>query len=117
MLPDLLFGLCYLSIHRVIYLPCGNLIVPFFFISTQAGSQPITSVSWLPTLRLLVTISKDGGLQVWKTRVVINSNRQPMETNFFERAGYFCPYCLYFNLEFSFIFFRLLLSIHVCTST
>uniref|UniRef100_R7W694 Transducin/WD40 repeat-like superfamily protein n=1 Tax=Aegilops tauschii TaxID=37682 RepID=R7W694_AEGTA len=30
---------------------------------TQAGSQPITSVSWLPTLKLLVTISKDGGLQ------------------------------------------------------
>uniref|UniRef100_A0ACD5ZID1 Uncharacterized protein n=1 Tax=Avena sativa TaxID=4498 RepID=A0ACD5ZID1_AVESA len=54
---------------------------------TQAGSQPITSVSWLPTLRMLVTISKDGGLQVWKTRVIINNNRQPMETHFFERAA------------------------------
>ncbi|XP_037460268.1 uncharacterized protein LOC119331201 [Triticum dicoccoides] len=54
---------------------------------TQAGSQPITSVSWLPTLKLLVTISKDGGLQVWKTRVIINNNRQPMETHFFERAA------------------------------
>ncbi|XP_066362171.1 uncharacterized protein [Miscanthus floridulus] len=54
---------------------------------TQAGSQPITSVSWLPTLRLLVTISKDGALQVWKTRVIINPNRQPMETHFFERAA------------------------------
>ncbi|KAL6861400.1 hypothetical protein ACP4OV_017100 [Aristida adscensionis] len=54
---------------------------------TQAGSQPITSVSWLPTLRLLVTISKDGTLQVWKTRVIINPNRQPMETHFFEHAA------------------------------
>lgn len=54
---------------------------------TQAGSHPITSVSWLPTLRLLVTISKDGALQVWKTRVIINPNRQPMETHFFERAA------------------------------
>ncbi|KAG2547519.1 hypothetical protein PVAP13_9KG105820 [Panicum virgatum] len=54
---------------------------------TQAGSQPITSVSWLPTLRLLVTITKDGALQVWKTRVIINPNRQPMETHFFERAA------------------------------
>uniref|UniRef100_A0A0E0IJD3 Uncharacterized protein n=1 Tax=Oryza nivara TaxID=4536 RepID=A0A0E0IJD3_ORYNI len=54
---------------------------------TQAGSQPITSVSWLPTLRLLVTISKDGALQVWKTRVIINPNRQPMETHFFEHAA------------------------------
>jgi WD40 repeat protein len=56
-------------------------------LSTQAGSQPITSVSWLPTLRLLVTTAKDGSLQVWKTRVIINPNRQPMETHFFERAG------------------------------
>jgi WD40 repeat protein len=54
---------------------------------TQAGSQPITSVSWLPTLRLLVTIAKDGALQVWKTRVIINPNRQPMETHFFEHAA------------------------------
>nr|CAB3498550.1 unnamed protein product [Digitaria exilis] len=54
---------------------------------TQAGSQPITSVSWLPTLRLLITIAKDGALQVWKTRVIINPNRQPMETHFFERAA------------------------------
>ncbi|KAF8406342.1 hypothetical protein HHK36_008429 [Tetracentron sinense] len=30
---------------------------------TQVGSQPITSISWLPMLRLLVTLSKDGTLQ------------------------------------------------------
>ncbi|KAI4314946.1 hypothetical protein L6164_027803 [Bauhinia variegata] len=54
---------------------------------TQVGSQPITSVAWLPMLRLLVTLSKDGNLQVWKTRVVVNPNRPPMPANFFEPAA------------------------------
>lgn len=54
---------------------------------TQAGSQPITSLSWLPMLRLLVTLSKDGNVQVWKTRVVVNPNRPPMQANFFEPAA------------------------------
>ncbi|KAJ0968158.1 hypothetical protein J5N97_025075 [Dioscorea zingiberensis] len=53
---------------------------------TQAGSHPITSVAWLPMLRLLVTLSKDGTLQVWKTRVGSNPNR-PMQANFFEHAA------------------------------
>lgn len=54
---------------------------------TQAGSQPITSIAWLSVLRLLVTVSKDGALQVWKTRVIINPNRQPMQATFFEHAA------------------------------
>jgi WD40 repeat protein len=54
---------------------------------TQVGSQPITSISWLPMLRVLVTVSKDGSLQVWKTRVIINPNRPSTQTNFFEPAG------------------------------
>ncbi|KAL3813601.1 hypothetical protein ACJIZ3_014869 [Penstemon smallii] len=54
---------------------------------TQVGSQPITSVAWLPMLRLLVTLSKDGSIQVWKTRVVVNPNRPPMQANFFEPAA------------------------------
>ncbi|KAM0975668.1 hypothetical protein FF1_018710 [Malus domestica] len=54
---------------------------------TQVGSQPIASVSWLPLLRVLVTMSKDGTLQVWKTRVIINPNRPPMQANFFEPAA------------------------------
>ncbi|XP_010268740.1 PREDICTED: uncharacterized protein LOC104605601 isoform X2 [Nelumbo nucifera] len=54
---------------------------------TQVGSQPITSVAWLPMLQLLVTLSKDGALQVWKTRVIVNPNRPPMQANFFEPAG------------------------------
>lgn len=56
---------------------------------TQVGSHPITSISWMPVLSFLVTVSKDGGLQVWKTRVLTNPNKQPMLANFFERAGFF----------------------------
>ncbi|KAF1861724.1 hypothetical protein Lal_00026150 [Lupinus albus] len=58
---------------------------------TQVGSQPIASVAWLPILRLLVTLSRDGNLQVWKTRVIANPNR-PVLANFFEPAGSFCFY-------------------------
>ncbi|KAH0464369.1 hypothetical protein IEQ34_007155 [Dendrobium chrysotoxum] len=54
---------------------------------TQAGSHPITSIAWLPSLRLLVTVSRDGVLQLWKTHVMINPNRQPMQANFFEHAA------------------------------
>lgn len=54
---------------------------------TQVGSQPLTSVSWLPTLRVLVTLSKDGALQMWKTRVILNPNRPPTQANFFEPAA------------------------------
>ena len=38
-------------------------------------------------LRLLVSLSKDGNLQVWKTRVILNPNRPPTQANFFEPAG------------------------------
>ncbi|XP_061341114.1 uncharacterized protein LOC133287491 isoform X2 [Gastrolobium bilobum] len=54
---------------------------------THVGSQPIASVSWLPILRLLVTLLRDGSLQVWKTRVIVNPNRPPMQANFFEPAA------------------------------
>ncbi|XP_042488927.1 uncharacterized protein LOC122069057 isoform X2 [Macadamia integrifolia] len=54
---------------------------------TQVGSQPITSIAWLPISRLLATLSKDGSLQVWKTRVIVNPNRPPIQANFFELAG------------------------------
>ncbi|XP_077212659.1 transducin/WD40 repeat-like superfamily protein [Tasmannia lanceolata] len=54
---------------------------------TQVGSHPVTSIAWLPMLRVLVTLSKDGTLQVWKTRVSVNPNRQPMQANFFEPAA------------------------------
>ncbi|KAL8231340.1 hypothetical protein R6Q57_001118 [Mikania cordata] len=54
---------------------------------TQVGSQPIISVAWLPILRILATLSKDGTLQVWKTRVVVNSSRPQVQSNFFEPAA------------------------------
>ncbi|CAN1343665.1 TSET complex member tstE [Linum perenne] len=54
---------------------------------TQVGSQPITSISWLSMLKLLVTVSKDGTLHVWKTRLIVNPNRPLMPANFFEAAG------------------------------
>ena len=58
---------------------------------TQVGSQPITSVAWLPTLKLLATLSKDGAIQVWKTWVILNPNKAPMQANFFEPAGQIIP--------------------------
>lgn len=54
---------------------------------TQVGSHPLTSIGWIPMLRVLVTLSKDGMLQVWKTRVTVNPNRQPMQASFFEPAA------------------------------
>ncbi|EPS67380.1 hypothetical protein M569_07395, partial [Genlisea aurea] len=54
---------------------------------TQVSSQPITSVSWHPLLRLVITLSKDGAVQVWKTRVVVNPDRAPTQANFFETAA------------------------------
>ncbi|RAL46724.1 hypothetical protein DM860_005003 [Cuscuta australis] len=54
---------------------------------TQVGSQAITSLSWLPLLRVIVTLSKDGSIQVWKTRVILNPNKPPMQANFFEPAA------------------------------
>ncbi|XP_021301194.1 uncharacterized protein LOC110429464 isoform X2 [Herrania umbratica] len=53
----------------------------------QVGSQPIASVAWLPMLRLLVTLAKDGTLQVWKTRLMVNPNKPPTQVNFFEPAS------------------------------
>lgn len=53
---------------------------------TQVGSQPISSVAWLPALQLVATLSKDGALQVWKARVILSPNRAPMLAKFFEPA-------------------------------
>ncbi|XWS45293.1 hypothetical protein CRYUN_Cryun15aG0124300 [Craigia yunnanensis] len=54
---------------------------------TQVGSQPIISVAWLPMLRLLVILFKDGTLQVWKTRLEVNPNKPLTQVNFFEPAS------------------------------
>lgn len=60
---------------------------PFMIGITQVGSQPIISVAWLPILCVLVTLSKDGSLQVWKTRSAANTNRTLVQANFFESAS------------------------------
>ncbi|KAK8694745.1 hypothetical protein V6N13_072290 [Hibiscus sabdariffa] len=54
---------------------------------TQVGSQPIASVAWLSMLRLLLILSKDGTVQVWKTRLEVNPNKPPTQVNFFEPAS------------------------------
>lgn len=54
---------------------------------TQVGSNPIPTVSWHPMLKLLITLTKEGNVQVWRTRVISNPNRPPMRAHFFEPAG------------------------------
>lgn len=89
----MIFRCLQLSLSRHGFLSLFSCNYSFLFVffwyncSTQVGSQPITSISWLPMLRVLVTVSKDGSLQVWKTRVIINPNRPSTQTNFFEPAG------------------------------
>ncbi|KAH9298244.1 hypothetical protein KI387_029926, partial [Taxus chinensis] len=53
---------------------------------TQVGSTPIVAVAWHPMQHFLITLSKEGSLHVWRTHVIINSNRPPMRANFFEAA-------------------------------
>ncbi|GLJ44307.1 hypothetical protein SUGI_0927300 [Cryptomeria japonica] len=54
---------------------------------TQVGEAPIVAVGWHSMQQFLITLSKDGSLNVWRTRVIINSNKPPMRANFFEAAG------------------------------
>ncbi|XP_024515952.1 uncharacterized protein LOC9649415 [Selaginella moellendorffii] len=54
---------------------------------TQAGSNPISALAWHSMLRLLVTLSKDDMVQVWRTRVILSSNKHPMRANIFQSAG------------------------------
>ncbi|EFJ12514.1 hypothetical protein SELMODRAFT_425298 [Selaginella moellendorffii] len=44
---------------------------------TQAGSNPISALAWHSMLRLLV----------WRTRVILSSNKHPMRANIFQSAG------------------------------
>lgn len=54
---------------------------------THVGSNPIVAVAWHSLRQFLITLSKDGSLHVWRTHIIINSNRPPMRANFFEPAG------------------------------
>lgn len=54
---------------------------------TQVGSNAIPTVAWNPMLKLLLTVTKEGNVQAWRTRVILNPNRPPMRAQFFESAG------------------------------
>ncbi|KAL3680721.1 hypothetical protein R1sor_023677 [Riccia sorocarpa] len=54
---------------------------------TQVGSNPVASIQWHPMLQLLLTLSKEGAVQVWKPRVILNPHRPHLRANFFEPAG------------------------------
>ncbi|KAG0486664.1 hypothetical protein HPP92_008759 [Vanilla planifolia] len=78
---------------------------------TQVGSHPITSISWLPTIELLVTVSKDGAIHVWKMRVV-NPNR--VQATFFEHAGWRGSIPTSTNKKFSSPFKAQFVSLAIC---
>ncbi|XP_040937731.1 uncharacterized protein [Gossypium hirsutum] len=85
---SLFSSLCVLCVERSRYsrhFSAG--IFCFLPCSTQVGSQPIASVAWLSMLRLLIILSKDGTLHVWKTRLEVNPNKPPTQVNFFEPAS------------------------------
>jgi len=44
-------------------------------------------MAWHSMLQLLITLTKEGTVQVWRPRVVSNPNRPQMRANFFEAAG------------------------------
>ncbi|OAE26773.1 hypothetical protein AXG93_1129s1220 [Marchantia polymorpha subsp. ruderalis] len=54
---------------------------------TQVGSNPVAAIAWHSMLQLLLTLSKEGSVQVWKPRVILNPNRPHLRANFFEPAG------------------------------
>jgi hypothetical protein len=56
-------------------------------LSVPTGTIPIVSMAWHSMLQLLITLTKEGTVQVWRPRVVSNPNRPHMRANFFEAAG------------------------------
>lgn len=55
--------------------------------SISTGTSPIVSVSWLSMLNMLVTLTKEGTVQVWRARVNQDPNKPHMRANFLEPAG------------------------------
>lgn len=69
-------------------------ICSIFFLTTtrvlhsiSTGVSPIVSVSWLSMLNMLVTLTKEGTVQVWRVRVNQDPNKPHMRANFLEPAG------------------------------
>lgn len=61
--------------------------LPWYSVST--GASPITSISWLSMLNLLVSLTKEGTVSVWRTRGNLDPNKSLMRANFLESAGNF----------------------------
>jgi hypothetical protein len=55
--------------------------------SVSTGTSPIVSVSWLSMLNMLVTLTKEGTIHVWRARVNSDPNKPHMRANFLEPAG------------------------------
>ncbi|KAG0579545.1 hypothetical protein KC19_4G105700 [Ceratodon purpureus] len=53
----------------------------------STGTSPIVSVSWLSMLNMLVTLTKEGTVHVWRARVNSDPNKPHMRANFLEPAG------------------------------
>ncbi|KAH7331173.1 hypothetical protein KP509_20G018600 [Ceratopteris richardii] len=54
---------------------------------TQVGSNSLPTVAWNSKLKLLITLTKEGNVQAWRTRANSNPNRPPLKAQFFEPAG------------------------------
>lgn len=66
---------------------CWGSLWSFGVHRTQIGSNPVAALAWHPMLQLLLTLSKEGAVQVWRPRVFLNPNRPHLRANFFEPAG------------------------------
>lgn len=58
--------------------------------SVQVGSgedASIVSVAYHPLLQLVISLTKDGKVQVWRIRGANNPNKPLMKSNFFEPSG------------------------------
>ena len=63
--------------------------------SVSTGASPITSISWLSMHNLLVSLTKEGTVSVWRTRGNLDPNKSLMRANFLESAGNFLIYACF----------------------
>jgi uncharacterized phage-associated protein len=65
----------------------GLVIIRLVLDSVSTGTNPIISLSWISMLNMLVTLTKDGTVQVWRARVNSDPNKSHMRSSFLEPAG------------------------------
>ena len=68
----------------------GVVITRLALDSISTGTNPIISLSWISMLNMLVTLTKEGKVQVWRARVNSDPNKSHMRANFLEPAGSYC---------------------------